>query len=66
MRKADREPSPAGADVSDYASFPDPQVIHDLLGSLPRVAVGSLERSEVPRREQASVLALLGGRRGDQ
>ena len=46
IREADGEPAAAGAEVSDDASFPHPQRVHDPFRALPLVAI---RRLELPR-----------------
>src|SRR5690606_16799724 len=59
-RQADREPAAAGADVGYPRSVGNPERIHDPIGLLPFVAVGTLENTEILRRKQPSVCRSLG------
>ena len=55
-RQLNREPAGAGADVGDRRAVRDPQRVHDLVGLLPRVAIGPFEQAEILRRKQPAVL----------
>ena len=51
----DREPAGAGADVCDRRAVRDAERIHDLVGLLPRLPVGSFEQPEILGREQPAM-----------
>ena len=48
----DGEPTAGGAEIGHDAAFGDVERVHDLLGALPDVAIGTLELTEVFGREQ--------------
>ena len=45
----DREPAAAGADIGHDRPFTDTQRVHDQVGLLPRVPVGTFEHAQTPR-----------------
>ena len=58
----DGEPTAGGAEISHDAAFGNVERVHDLLGALPDVAIGTLELTEVLGRDQFPVLLpLLAG-----
>ena len=67
-RQTDREPAAGGAELSDDAALGDVEGVHDLIGTLPDVAIRSFELGQVFGRKQFAVLLpLLGaGDRGQQ
>jgi hypothetical protein len=50
-----REPSSAGADVSDPRSIGDGECVHDLIRLLPDISVWRLEKSEILERKEITV-----------
>ena len=53
--EADGEPAAAGADVGDDRAIGDAERVHDLAGTLIRLAIGTLEQTQFFGREQAAV-----------
>src|SRR5438105_4953746 len=50
-REANGEPSAGGAQIGGHAAFGDLQRVHDLVGFLPRFAVGRFEQADIGRRK---------------